>query len=153
MHLCNQFYIRCEEFYFIATEKIPLERLKMGYEDMASKYPYVIKMYEDSYLRYAAYYIIRTFDVVIFGSCPPSLIELRMRKNLLSFIYTERFLKKGLWYRYIPSIRKKIMDRIVKYKNQNLHVLYASAYSSYDLYLCGYTKPCYKWGYLQMYPL
>lgn len=153
LHLCNQFYIRCEEFYFIATEKISLERLKMGYEDMASKYPYVIKMYEDSCLRYAAYYIIRTFDVVIFGSCPPSLIELRMRKNLLSFIYTERFLKKGLWYRYIPSIRKKIMDRIVKYKNQNLYVLCASAYSSYDLYLCGYTKPCYKWGYFTDVPL
>lgn len=152
MHLCNQFYKSCEEFYFIATEKISLERLAMGYEDMDSKYPYVIKMYEDNYLKYAAYYIIKTFDVVIFGACSPKLIALRMQKNKLSFIYVERFLKKGLWYRFIPSTREKILDRVVKYKNRNLYVLCASAYTSYDLSLFGFRNKCYKWGYFTEVP-
>ena len=153
MHLCNQLYKRCDEFYFIATEKIPSDRLAMGYEDMDSKYPYVIKMYEDNYFKYAAYYIIRTFDVVIFGACSPKLIEFRMKKNKLSFIYTERFLKKGLWYRFIPSTRDKILDRVVKYKDKNLHVLCASAYTSYDLSLFGFTNKCYKWGYFTEVPM
>lgn len=153
LYLCNQFNIQCEEFYFIATEKIPLDRLEMGYEDMDSKYSYVIKMYEGNYLKYSAYYIIKTFDVVIFGACSPRLIELRMRKNMLTFIYTERFLKKGLWYRFIPSTRKKILDRVVKYKDRNLHVLCASAYTSFDLYLCGFMDKCYKWGYFTDVPL
>ncbi|NLL00469.1 MAG: glycosyltransferase family 4 protein [Clostridiales bacterium] len=147
VHLCNQFYNNCEEFYFIATEKIPLDRLEMGYEDMDSKYPYVIRIYEDNHLKYAAYYIIKTFDVVIFGACPTKLIELRMKNNMLSFIYIERLLKKGLWYRYIPSTRKKIEDRVLKYKDRKLYVLCASAYTSYDLYLCGFMGKCYKWGY------
>lgn len=125
----------------------------MGYEDMDSKYSYVIKMYENNYLKYSAYYIIKTFDVVIFGACSPGLIELRMKNNMLSFIYTERFLKKGLWYRFIPSTRKKILDRVVKYKDKNLHVLCASAYASFDLYLCGFMDKCYKWGYFTEVPL
>lgn len=147
LHLCNQFYNKCEEFYFIASEKIPLDRLEMGYEDMDSKYPYVIRMYEDNYLKYTAYYIIRTFDVVIFGACSPKLIALRMRKNKLSFIYAERFLKKGLWYRFIPRTREKILNRVVKYEDKNLYVLCASAYTSYDLSLFGFVNKCYKWGY------
>lgn len=153
LYLCNQLYSMCDEFYFIATERISAARLEMGYEDMDSKHPYVIKTYEEGYLKYAVYYIIKTFDVVIFGACSPKYIELRMRKNLLSFIYAERFLKKGLWYRFIPSTRKKILDRVIKYKDKNLHVLCASAYSSYDLYLCGYRNTCYKWGYFTEVPV
>ncbi len=153
MHLCNQLSNRCDEFYFIATEKIPSDRLEMGYEDMNSKYPYVIRMYEDNYFKYAAYYIIRTFDVVIFGACSPKLIEFRMKKNKLSFIYTERFLKKGLWYRFIPSTREKILERVVKYKDKNLYVLCASAYTSYDLSLFGFKDKCYKWGYFTEVPV
>ena len=85
--LCNQFYNRCEEFYFIATEKISLERLEMGYEEINSKYPYVIKMYEAASYRKTAYKIIATFDVVIFGACPTKLIELRMKQRNL-VLYT-----------------------------------------------------------------
>mgnify|MGYP000873811333 FL=1 len=147
LYLCNQFYKSCEEFYFIATEKISRARLEMGYEDMDSKYPFVIKMYEDNDQKYYAYDIIKNFDVVIFGACPSDLIELRMSKNRLSFLYTERFLKKGLWYRFIPSTRKKIWNRVVKYRGKNLFVLCASAYTSYDLSLFGFKNKCYQWGY------
>lgn len=147
VHLCNEFSKVCEEFYFLATEKISLERLEMGYEDMDSKYPYVIKMYEDNYQKQMAYKIIKSFDVVIFGACSPKLIALRMKYNKLSFVYIERFLKKGLWYRFIPSTRRKVLDRVVKYKNKNLYVLCASAYTSYDLSLFGFNNKCYKWGY------
>jgi len=150
--LCNQFYNRCEEFYFIATEKISLARLEMGYEDLDSKYPYVIKMYEAASYRKTAYKIIATFDVVIFGACPTKLIELRMKQRKLSFIYMERFLKKGLWYRFVPSTRKKIWDRVLKYKNNNLYLLCASAYTSYDLSLLGFRGKCYKWGYFTEVP-
>jgi len=152
LHLCNQFYSMCEEFYFIATDKISKARLAMGYEDMNSKYPYVIRMYEDNAQRYAAYQVIKTFDVVIFGACSPKLIALRMRMNKLSFIYVERFLKKGLWYRFIPSTREKVLDRVVKYRDKNLYVLCASAYTSYDLSLFGFRDKCYKWGYFTEVP-
>lgn len=34
-------------------------------------------------------------SVVIYGSCPNELIQIQMNENKLSFLYTERFLKKG----------------------------------------------------------
>ena len=64
----------------------------------------------------------------------------------------ERFLKKGLWYRFVPSTRKKIWDRVLKYKNNNLYLLCASAYTSYDLSLLGFRGKCYKWGYFTEVP-
>ena len=36
-----------ENFKFIATEKIPDERIKLGYEDMNNIYPFVIRAYEN----------------------------------------------------------------------------------------------------------
>lgn len=152
LHLCNQLYMHCEEFYFVCTGQIPRERLKIGYEDMNSKYSYAINMYENNQQRRLVYRIIMTFDVVIFGACPSKLIELRMSRDKLSFLYTERFLKNGLWCRFIPSTRKKIQNRVVRYQDKKLYVLCASAYASYDLYLCGYRKPCYQWGYFTEVP-
>ena len=35
------------EFLFVACERIPEDRLKMGYEDMNEKYPFVLRAYED----------------------------------------------------------------------------------------------------------
>ncbi len=151
-YLCNELYNLCEEFYFIATEKIPEKRLQMGYEDMNYKYPYVIRMYEDKRQSYAAESIIKTFDVVIFGSCPSKLVKLRMEENKHSFINMERLFKKGQWRRFLPTTRKKITDRVLKYKNKNLYVLCSSAYASYDLSLCGFKDKCYKWGYFTQVP-
>lgn len=147
LFLCNHLMDKCEEFYFIATEPIPESRIKLGYDDMNSIYDYVIRIYENEDQKKYGHSIIKNYDVVIFGACPAKFINLRMRKNKLSFIYSERLLKKGLWRRYIPSTRRKIYERIIKYKDKNLYVLCASAYTSYDLSLCGFFNKCYKWGY------
>ena len=90
-YLCNELYNLCESFISL-PEKIPEKRLQMGYEDMNYKYPYVIRMYEDKRQSYAAESIIKTFDVVIFGSCRPN-IKLRMEENKHSFINMERLFK------------------------------------------------------------
>ena len=42
----------------------------MGYEDLDSKYHYVIKMYEAASYRKTAYKIIATFDVVMLVHVP-----------------------------------------------------------------------------------
>jgi hypothetical protein len=71
-----------------------------------------------------------------------------MQENKLSFLYSERFFKKGVWRRFIPSTRKAVKERILKYKNNEMYVLCASAYLPYDLELIGFpSEKCFKWGY------
>lgn len=146
--LCEEIRKHCDEFYYIATSEIPRERLELGYEDLNLKYDYVVRPYDGSTDKKEIDEIILKSDVVIFGDCPNSYIELRMKENKLSFLYSERFFKKGAWRRFIPSVRKKIVERIVRFKDKNIYVLCASAFLSNDLKLLGFdTEKCFKWGY------
>lgn len=144
--LCGAFYVTDGvEFTFVACEKIPEDRIKMGYEDMNTKYPFVLRAYEDSE---AAEKVALEYDVVIFGACPTSYLALRMKENKLSFRFCERSLKKGTWRRFIPRTRKKIYEGYTRYKKRNLYILGASSYAASDLALCGFDKKkCFEWGY------
>lgn len=137
---CEEMLKLCDEFYFIATEN----GTSQGYQVSIEK-DYLI-----DYKRNAqkAEELIKNADVVVFGSCPNSLIELRSKENKLFFIYSERFFKKGIWRRFIPRTRNAIINRVAKYKNNNLFVLCASAFLAYDLSFFGFPdSKCLKWGY------
>lgn len=140
--LCEELKLYCSEFTFIATENVS----NIGYQTMLSA-EYVVNYFDENNQKYCERLIIDS-DVVIFGSCPNDLIELRMKENRLSFLFSERFFKKGTWRRFIPSTRKKVENRIVKYKKAPIYVLCASAYLSHDLALLGFPREkCYRWGY------
>ena len=143
--LCKALSERCEDFKFVACEKIPEDRIKMGYEDMNASYPFVVRAYEDAD---EAMRIAKEYDAVIFGSAPTFYLAERMSENKLSFRFCERSLKKGTWRRFIPTTRKKIIDGYTAYKDKQLYILGASAFASSDLALCGFdAKKCFKWGY------
>ena len=90
----------------------------------------------------------KTYDLVIFGAISKEYIERRMEKNLVSFRFCERSLKKGAWRRFIPRTRKKIHEEYIRYKEQELYILGASAYTAHDLALCGFNpNKCFQWGY------
>ena len=146
--LCEELRKHCDEFYYISTMAMPDDRLSLGYQDVDSKYDYVIKAYDGSVSDNRIEDIILSSDAVIFGDCDNKYIELRMKANKLSFLYSERFFKRGTWRRFIPVTRKKIDNRITRYKDNNMYVLCASAFLSYDLSLLGFdTNKCFKWGY------
>ncbi len=139
---CKAMEKSCDEFYFVATDSCE----GVGYQ-RSSGADFVVNWF-DINNRDRAENLILSADAVIFGACPDSLIEKRMRENKLSFFASERFFKKGTWRRFIPTTRKKIINRIVKYKKKNIYVLCASAYLKRDLALLGYPEDkCYKWGY------
>ena len=140
--LCKSFEKKCDKFYFIQTQDIS----KGGYLT-AMNAPFVVHYYLDEEKEYAQKLIVEA-DIVIFGACPNELITLRMKNNKLSFIFSERFFKKGRWRRFIPRTRKQVMERVARYKNDSMYVLAASAYLPGDLALLGYPKEkCYRWGY------
>lgn len=136
----------CDSFDFIATE----ETESIAFLN-AIKADYVINYCKAEEQEIAKQKILDA-DFVIFGSCPQSLIEMRMKENKLSFLYSERFFKKGVWRRFIPRVSKAVYNRAIKFKNNNLFVLCASAYLPYDLSLLGFpVSKCFKWGYFPLY--
>ena len=147
--LCEAFLAQDEvKFTFVATEPIPNERQNMGYADINKKYSFVLCAYENEENLRKAEDLAKNCDLMIFGSAPQIYLELRMAGNKLVFYFSERILKKGSWRRFIPITYKKIYNGYIRYKDKNLYVLGASAYTSYDLKLCGFdANKCFKWGY------
>ena len=140
--LCEALKKRCEEFYFIATQDIA----NIGFQ-RAIDAEYVVKYYIKEEQERIEKLIINA-DAVIFGSCPNMLIERRMNENKLSFLFSERFFKKGIWRRFIPRTHKAIQERIAKYYNKQIYALCASAYLAYDLSFFDFSQDkCLKWGY------
>ena len=142
MELCRELQNWFSIFYFVVTESVK----NIGYQS-SSEADYVLHYYNKEEKEKIFTEIVDA-DAVIFGGCPNELIELRMNKNKLCFIYSERFFKKGTWRRAIPKTRKSVIERVVKYKTEEMYVLCSSAYLSYDLSLLGFPESkCFKWGY------
>lgn len=136
------------KYNFVACIPIEKERIELGYEDMNKKYDFIVRPYESEDEKEKAKRLAVESDVIIFGSADKEYLDLRMSHNKLTFLYSERLFKKGIYRRFIPQTRKKIYNSFVKYKDKNLYVLCSSAYTSYDLSLCGFPKEkCFKWGY------
>ena len=147
--LCEAFLeMKDIDFTFVATEALPTERLSLKYEDMNHKYSFVVCAYDSSEAESDAMNLAETADIAIIGSAPSKYLHARMSKRKLTFRFCERSLKKGTWRRYSPITYLKIWNEYIKYKNNNLFVLAAGAFTSYDLWLCGFPeKKCFKWGY------
>lgn len=140
--LCEELRELSDEFYFISTE----DTSNVGYQKQGSA-DYVLQYFDKSQNNVILQKLAEA-DIVIFGACPAELIEYRMSQNKLSFIYAERYFKKGIWRRLIPSTRKTIKRKIINHSDKKLYVLAASAYLSYDLSLLGFShERCFKWGY------
>lgn len=128
------------EFYFIATEPIDKERIKLGYEDMNTKYDFVIRTYDNEK---KACELIDNSDVVIIGSAPQKYIERRLKTNKLTFRYSERIFKDGFDIKTWLALVKNFSRR-----EKNVYLLCSSAYTAYDYNraFC-FKNRTYKWGY------
>ena len=147
--LCKAFLLRADvEFIFVATEPISQDRLDMGYADVNKAYDFVLCTYENENSRRKAEELAKNCDVMIFGSAPLLYLDLRMAENGITFYFCERVLRKGYWRRFIPTTYKKIHNAYLRYKDKPLYILGASAYTAYDLKICGFNEQkCFQWGY------
>ena len=139
--LCDCLHSLSDTFYFIS-----------GYSGNGKK-SYKRKEERDYVIYYGketerAKEEIMSADAVIFGSCPNSLIEMRMKENKLSFVFSERMFKKSILQFLKPKNSKRIKGRFHNFKDKNFYVLAASAFLPYDLSLYGFPKEkIFKWGY------
>ena len=138
--ICEELNKKCE-FQFIATQD--LSQNPQQYKQELTR-PYVTKAYTD---KSAAESIVQTYDVVIFGGSSDQLLALRKKTGKISFVYTERFFKKGSFRRFIPTTRKTLNKRFIE-NNENLYVLCSGSFVAKDLKLIGFdTNKCFKFGY------
>lgn len=132
-----------DDFKFVATEEIPKERIKLGYEDMNNKYDFVIKSYENEK---EAYGLADESDVVIIGSAPTKYITNRIKNKKLTFRYSERIFKNYNSLKFIKSYISIFLKKT--FVEKNVYLLCASAFSTRDYNIAGaYINRCYKWGY------
>ena len=130
-------------YYFIETEPMSEERIKLGY-GMETYPDYVIRSADFQKNDYSS--LINGADVVIIGSASNKLLKKRRREGKLIFRYSERILKnkKGSW---------KFPFRFALLQKNNpffkpVYLLCASAYSAADYQKFGcFRNKCYKWGY------
>ena len=136
------------DFKFVATTPINQERLSLGYEDMNKKYSFVVTTYDSSENYEKAIDLALKSDVIIHGSAPEEFIKKRMQLNKLTFRYSERIFRHNVWKRYFSKTLLHIFKNHTIYKNKNLYMLCASAYTPYDYAAAGaYLNKTYKWGY------
>ena len=135
-------------FRFVATEPIAKDRLDLGFKDKSSAYSYVIKSFKDNESYKEALRLGLDSDVVIIGSAPDEFITERLNENKLTFRYFERFFKQGRWRILDPRVMIAHYKQDFRYRNKNLYMLCASAYTAPDCrFIFSYPNKTYKWGY------
>lgn len=148
--LCQEFIklIGEENFHFVSNERIHAERAKMGYEDMNVKYSFVVRTYESQEQMNYAIRLAQESDVAIIGSAPKVFIKIRGKENKLTFLFRERIFKNGVWHHFYPPTALTIYQGYTRYRNKNVYILCASAYTADDIEKCFFPrKKCLKWGY------
>ena len=141
-----------ENFAFIACEQLENYRSATGYVDMNDD-PCVIRAYESDAERKRARSFVSEADVAIITIGYPEWLQLRaQREGGITFVYIERLLKIGLWYRFCPYPKYlQAWRNALRYRNDSrFHMLCASAFGSSDLQLFRPRFPqdrCWKWGY------
>lgn len=113
-------------------------------------YPFVLREYDGPKEASMAMDHALSDDVVVFGDMEgkEQYIRARAKTGRLFFRYAERLLKRGDWWRFVPFKQYRTWDRFGRYKDANMYVLCASAYTARDLSLFGFPpSKCLKWGY------
>ena len=145
--LADAFYSMLgDDYCFIETETITEERLKMGWGN-EEKPAYVIQYNAQKSAdvnRVSS--LVDSADVVIIGNAPHSMVQKRLRRGGLTFIYTERLYKKGVPWIKLPLYCIRHFKNYNRFKN--CYVLCASAYTPIDFSRTfSFIGKTYKWGY------
>ena len=145
--LCQNLYAQLgENFWFVATEQIPQERLSFGYADMNREYPFVIRTYEDAAQLKKARQLTDEADVVVHGSAPMAFLQHRLRAGKLTFLYSERLYRSGYEAWKLPVRLWRFWRNYGRYKS--LYLLCASAFTAADFAKTfTFINKAYKWAH------
>ncbi len=135
-----------EDYCFIQTMPMEEERLAMGWGVDNHTLPYVHCLYEEEY---ECRKKIVESDVVLFGwSEREDLVAERLRSGKASIRVSERLYREGQWKAISPKGLLAKYKEHIKYRNSNVCMLCAGAYTASDFHLIGaYPDKMFRWGY------
>ena len=143
---CEAMVRLCEgQFTFVATERIPDERKRLGYSDMNESYPFVLREYEEGG-RQKAKQAMLDADICLVGSCSFEHHKWLRKAKKTYFMETERFFKGDIpWLiRFLKKIR--YFSRYSLYKKN--YLLCMSAYTYPDMISFGaFRGRGFRFGY------
>lgn len=147
VNVADEMYVALGSNYrYVTTKPMPDFLKKGGYSEIER--PYLIKAYEADEAYQQAIKLGIESDVVICGAAPDCFIQERLKQNKLTFRYAERWFKKGYYHLLSPRTLRSYYNAHTKWRNSNLYMLCASAYTINDAQIIfAYPDKCYKWGY------
>lgn len=133
-------------YFFIQTEPMEEERMKLGWNTEYVDRPYVKLYYE---CKEECDRLIAESECVIFGGCEDSSVIMpRLEEGKFTLIYSERIYRHGRWKFISPrGLIKKYHDHI-RFRKSPSYLLCAGAYVKGDFDLIGaYPDKMFKFGY------
>lgn len=144
---CTELYKELgSNFTFVSTMDIEDQRVKLGYNQFEA--PYLLKMHKSDNDYSKAYKLSQESDIMIAGVFPYHFYYERMKRNKVTFRYSERFFKSGRMCMFSPRALYFSFRNNTFYRNKNLYLLCASAYAASDMeFIFSYPNKMFKWGY------
>lgn len=136
-------------YCFVELEE-PNEANKKGGGDSYANRPYLLRAWESVENYRKSMELAITADCCIFsGVLSLPFEKARMKKRLLSFDMSERWLKRGWKNLFSPTISQMFLAyHIGNWGNKPLYKLCCSAFAAEDQRkLFTFRNKCYKWGY------
>lgn len=135
------------EYKFISTGMLDSENDKGGGNKQFETRPYLLRVNNYS-SKLEALKLIREADMMIYGAASAYYLKERLKTYKLTFIASERWLKKGLVNILSPSLLKKLFTIYLYAHNKPFYALCNSAYAAKDYSKLQILKNKYfKWGY------
>ena len=151
----NALYERIgDDYCFIQTMPMDEERLIMGWGVDITALPYVKCLYQDEY---ECRKKIAESDVVLFGWTEREDIATeRLQSGKITIRVSERIYREGQWKAVSPRGLLAKYKEHIRYRNKNVYLLCAGAYTASDFHLIGaYPGKMFRWGYFpetRIYP-
>lgn len=146
--LCTAWNEMCDEFNFITTKPMSDSMKKLGFTDWSVHYPYVINAWETPDKEQQAIQKCIDADVVVAGACDERYISPRLKKNKLTFRFTERILKKGYSSLLKPKNIRLLYTQHTSNRNKKYYILCTGADAAKDFRTIGMPdNKLLRWGY------
>ena len=149
-NVADEFWVLLGDNYRFVELVVPNEEnSKGGTDDYASR-PYLIKAWRSEAEWQEALRLACSSEVCVFSGLSALPFEKeRMKKGLLSFDMSERWLKRGWVNLFSPVIfRMWLAYQMGGWRKKPLYKLCCSAFAASDQYKVGtFKNRCYKWGY------
>lgn len=141
-----------DDFVFVEIEN---SNETKGDNQSYSDRKYLLQVWKNRFSYEKAFSLALNADMCIFGgneSLP--FLSARLKYNKLSFVYGERWLKRGFINIFSPRLLKfSCYYHFFKWSKKKVYKLCASAFASSDDYkLHMFRGKCFKWGYFTYVP-